>query len=282
MMRHIKIILLAGIAVALSVVMNGQQLFPELKGYRAVDEYPVYTPDDLWDYINGAADGYLALGFADLTIREYVRGKNKIKAEIYRFGNDSQAFGMYSMERSPGYDFIRAGVQGYSEQGLVHFYKDRYYVKLMTHSGSAKVNAKMRDLALLISGRIEGSNDFPALLKLFPAEGRLQDQETYLLESVLGHGFLRKAFRASYELDGDRFDIYLFSRDGEEEAALMAGSLAGDAFDASEEFFKYAFEDGYNGVLHMARRGSTMVIVSGLGFDKTPVAERYIASMLGE
>ncbi len=281
-MRYKKIVFLAWIAIALSAVMKGQQLFPEMKGYKAVDEYPVYTPDDLWNYINGAADSYLALGFMELNIREYVKGKNKIKAEIYTFGDDSQAFGMYSMERSPGYDFIDAGVQGYSEQGLVHFYKDRYYVKLMTHSASPRINAKMRELASLISGRIEGSNDFPVLLGLFPSEGRLQNQETYLLESVLGHGFLRGAFRASYEIDGDRFDIYLFSCEGEEEAALMAGSLAGDAFDASEEFFKYAFEDGYNGVLHMARRGSKMVIVSGLGFDKTPVAERYIASMLGD
>lgn len=262
--------------------MSGQQLFPELKGYKVIDDYPLYTPDDLWDYINGAADGYLALGFTDLNIREYVKGKNKIKAEIYRFGDDSQAFGMYSMERSPGYSFIRAGVQGYAEQGLVHFYKDRYYVKLMTHSGSAKVNTKMRELATLISGLIEGSSDFPAVLDLFPAEGRLQNQETYLLESVLGHGFLRGAFRASYELDGDRFEIYLFLCDGEEEAAVMAGSLAGDAFDASEEFFKYTFEDGYNGVLHLARRGSKMVIVSGLGFDKTPVAEQYISSMMAD
>ncbi len=280
-MKYKKFVLLAGIAIALSAVMTGQQHFPEMKGYRVIDEYPVYTPDDLWDYINGAADGYLALGFTELNIREYVRGKNKIKAEIYSFGDDSQAFGMYSMERSPGYDFISVGVQGYGEQGLVHFYKDRYYVKLMTHSGSSKVNAQMRELASLISGRMEGSSDFPALLGLFPSEGRLANQETYLLESVLGHGFLRGAFRASYELDGDRFDIYLFSCEGEEEAALMAGSLAGNAFDATEEFFKYAFEDGYNGVLHMARRGSKMVIVSGLGFDKTPLAERYIASMLG-
>jgi hypothetical protein len=281
-MRYRKFILLAGIALALSAVTSGQQLFPAMKGYRVIDEYPVYTPDDLWDYINGAADGYLALGFKELQIREYVKGKKKIKAEIYRFGNDSRAFGMYSMERSPGYDFIKAGVQGYSEQGLVHFYKDRYYVKLMTHSGSAKVNEKMRELALLISGRIEGSSDFPALLGLFPSGGRLMNQETYLLESVLGHGFLRGAFRASYELEGDRFDIYLFSCEDEKDAALMAASLAGDAFDASEEFFKYAFEDGYNGVLHMARRGNKMVIVSGLGFDKTPVAERYIASMLAD
>jgi len=280
-MSYRKFILLAVMVIALSVVMKGQQLFPEMKGYKAVDDYPVYTPDDLWDYINGAADGYLALGFTELNIREYVKGKSKIKAEIYSFGDDAQAFGMYSMERSPGYDFIRIGVQGYSEQGLVHFYKDRYYVKLMTHSGSPKVNAKMRELASLISGRIGGGSDFPALLGLFPSEGRLQNQETYLLESVLGHGFLRGAFRASYELDGDRFDIYLFSCEGEKEAASMAGSLAGDAFDATEEFFKYAFEDGYNGVLHMARRGSRMVIVSGLEFEKTPVAERYIASMLG-
>lgn len=280
-MRYRKFILLALMVIGLSSVLRGQQLFPDMKGYKAVDEYPVYTPNDLWDYINGAADGYLALGFTELNIREYVKGKNKIKAEIYSFGDDSQAFGMYSMERSPGYDFIRAGVQGYSEQGLVHFYKDRYYVKLMTHSGSPRVNAQMRELASLISGRIEGSSDFPALLGLFPSEGRLANQETYLLESVLGHGFLRRAFRASYELDGDRFDIYLFSCEGEEEAAQMAGSLAGDTFDATEEFFKYAFEDGYNGVLHMARRGSKMVIISGLGFDKTPLAERYIATMLG-
>ena len=281
-MRNVRILIMAGIAIALSAMVNAQQLFPEMKGYKTFDEYPVYTPEDLWDYINGAADGYLALGFTDLQIREYVRGKSKIKAEIYRFGDDSQAFGMYSMERSPGYYFIKVGVQGYSEQGLVHFYKDRYYVKLMTHSGSEKVNSRMRELASLISGRIEGSSDFPALLGLFPAEGRLDNEETYLLESVLGHGFLRGAFRSTYELDGDRFDVYLFSCQEDNDAVLMAGSLAGDAFDASEEFFKYAFEDGYNGVLHMARRGSKMVIISGLGFDKTTVAERYIASLLGD
>lgn len=281
-MRNVRILIMAGIAIALSAMVNAQQLFPEMKGYKTFDEYPVYTPEDLWDYINGAADGYLALGFTDLQIREYVRGKSKIKAEIYRFGDDSQAFGMYSMERSPGYYFIKVGVQGYSEQGLVHFYKDRYYVKLMTHSGSEKVNSRMRELASLISGRIEGSSDFPALLGLFPAEGRLDNEETYLLESVLGHGFLRGAFRSTYELDGDRFDVYLFSCQEDNDAVLMAGSLAGDAFDASEEFFKYAFEDGYNGVLHMARRGSKMVIISGLGFDKTTIAERYIASLLGD
>lgn len=268
------------LGVSLSGIL-GQQLFPELKGYKISSDYPVYTPDDLWNYINGAADAYLMLGFAELNIREYVKGRNSIKAEIYRFGDDSQAFGIYSMERSPGYRFISVGVQGYNEEGAVHFYRDRYYVKIMSHSASSKVNDAMLNIAGLISSNIGGSVEFPSLLRLFPSEGLLKNQETYLLESVLGHEFLRGAFRASYEVGGDRFDIYLFNCNNPADAAAMSASLAGDAFSAEEEIFKYAFEDGFNGVLHMARKGGMLIIVSGLPFDKTPLAERYINIMLG-
>ncbi len=266
--------------IAASAYISGQQLFPELKKYRSSSNYPVYTADDLWDYINGAADAYLALGFIDLNIKEYVRGKKTIKAEIYRFGDDARAFGIYSMERSPGYNFIPVGVQGYNEEGVVHFYKDRYYIKIMSHDRSMRVNDAMLELAGGISSAIEGSNKFPALLELFPGEGLLQNQETYLLESILGHGFLSRAFRASYEVDGDRFDIYLFDRDDPAEAEGMAVRLAGEAYSQDEEVFKYAFEDGFNGVLHLATKGGRMIVVSGLGMEKTALAERYITMML--
>jgi len=279
-MRSVKILLITAFLIAFSCVTSAQGLFPVLKGYKSVSDYPVYVPDDLWDYINGAADAYLALGFIDLNITEYTKGRNTIKAEIYRFGDDAMAFGMYSMERSPGYNFIQTGVQGYNEEGVVHFYKDRYYVKIMTHSGSVKVNEKMKELAGLIAGRIEGKNEFPSLLKLFPAEGLLKNQETYLLESVLGHEFLRGAFRASYEVAGDSFEIYLFNCKDGEEASAMAARLAGDAYTPGEEIFKYAFEDGYNGVLHITRQGGRLIVVSGLAFDKTALAERYIELML--
>lgn len=280
-MKFPKPVLLIAILIASSVNLAGQNLFPELKGYKPVSDYPVYTPDDLWDYINGAADAYLALGFIDLNITEYVKGKNRIKAEIYRFSDDAEAFGIYSMERSPGYRFIQVGVQGYNEEGIVHFYKDRYYIKVMSQSPSVKVNDRMKELAGLIAERIGGKNEFPELLKIFPAEGLLKNQETYLLESILGHEYLSDAFRASYEVEEKRFDIYLFRCSDGAEAAEMAGRLAGDAFVPGDDVFKYAFEDGFNGVLHMAQKGERLIVVSGLGFENTPLAERYIAQMLG-
>jgi hypothetical protein len=266
--------------LSLTCLYGQEGLFPTLKGYKAVNEYPVYTPDDLWNYIDGAADAYLALGFLDLNITEYKKGKKAIKAEIYRFGDDAMAFGMYSLERSPGYDFIQVGVQGYNEDGVVFFYKDRYYIKIMTQSESKKVNESMKELAGLIAARIDGKNEFPALLKLFPSEGLVRNQETYILESVLGHEFLRGAFRASYEVDNDRFDVYLFNCKSSEEASAMAARLAGDAYTPGDDIFKYVFEDGFNGMLHMAQQRERIVIVSGLGTDKTPLADRFINSLL--
>lgn len=276
-----RILSIVALLIASIAAVQGQGLFPEMKGYRMNSDYPVYTPDDLWNYINGAADAYLQLGFLDLNIREYVKGRNSIKAEIYRFGDDSRAFGIYSMERSPGYNFINAGVQGYNEEGAVHFYRGCYYVKVMSHSSSSKVNSAMINLAGLISSNIGGSGEFPKLLRLFPSEGLLKNQETYLLENVLGHEFLRGAFRVSYEVKGDRFDMYLFNCEDPDDAAAMAAGLAGEAWSPDEEVFKYAFEDGFNGVLHMARQGGRLVLVTGLPFDKTLLAERYITMMLG-
>jgi hypothetical protein len=264
-----------------ATMVSGQQtLFPQMKGYKTVSDYPVYTPDDLWDYINGGADAYLALGFIDLNITEYVKGKSTIKAEIYSFGNDAEAFGIYALERSPSYTFLKTGVQGYAEEGVFNFYKGRYYIKIMTHSQSRKTGETMNELAEMIAGTLEGNNDFPSLLKLFPSEGLIANQETYILNDVLGHEFLSGAFRASYEVDNDRFEIYLIEGTEIGEVQEMTAKLTGDAFTPGEDTFKYIFEDGFNGLLFLALQGERLIIISGLESSKASLADRYIAAML--
>ncbi len=277
-MKHVTIFFF--LVFAFTALRGQQEMFPPLKGYKQISDYPVYTPEDLWDYINGAADAYLALGFRDLNINEYRKGKQSLKAEIYSFGDEATAFGIYSLERSPSYKFIKLGVQGYSEEGVVNFFKGSYYVKIMTHSGSKKADEAMMTLAEMIAERIEGGTDFPPLLKLYPAEGLIANQETYIMEGVLGHDFLHDSFRASYEVDNDRFDIYLFNSKGKQEISDMAQRLAGDAFNAGEESFKYVFDDGFNGLLFMALQGDRLIIISGLDREKAALADRYITLML--
>ena len=72
---------------------------PELKGFKKTNSYPVYLPDNLWDFNNWAAYTYIAYGFINLHVAEYKKGKNVIKLEIYRHADNIMAFGIYSTER---------------------------------------------------------------------------------------------------------------------------------------------------------------------------------------
>ena len=107
---------------------------PDLKGYKKTTNYPVYLPGNLWDYIDGAADIYLAYGFIDLHVAEYKKGKNVIKIEIYKQADQTMAFGIYSTERSPSFRFLNLGSQGYTADGAINFFKGNYYVKIRTYS----------------------------------------------------------------------------------------------------------------------------------------------------
>ena len=56
---------------------------------------------------------------------------------------------------------------------------------------------------------LTGEAVMPAILLQFPAEGRKVNEETYINESVLGHSFLNKAFKAAYQVGSDEFAIYI-------------------------------------------------------------------------
>ncbi len=131
---------MAGLCLALfSFSSFAQEItFPELQGFKKISDYPVYLPENLWDFIDGAADTYLALGFVDLHVAEYKKGKEVIKLEIYRHSDHTMAFGIYASERSSSYQFINIGSQGYFVDGVLNFFKGSYYVKIRTNSEKPK------------------------------------------------------------------------------------------------------------------------------------------------
>ena len=97
-------------------------LFPEMPGWKKPDAIQVFIPDNLYDYINGAADLYLTYDFKELQVAEYVRDdKASVIIEIYRHGSPTNAFGIYSQERLTNADFLDIGSQGYYEEKVLNF-----------------------------------------------------------------------------------------------------------------------------------------------------------------
>ena len=195
--------------------------FPELDGWEIKQEYPVYNPGTLWDYINGAADSYLSYDFKELYIAEYIKGDVSFKVEIFNHATPLDAFGIYSTERSPGFRFIDIGIQGYREESLIHLLADKYYIKVRTHETSGEVEDAMMSIANSVVVSIAGVDHFPETLAMFPDKGKKPATEIYSAENFLGHGFLGSAFTADYSRDDKNFKLFIIVRENKEDCLKL-------------------------------------------------------------
>lgn len=254
---------------------------PQLTGFKQKSDYPVYKPENLWDFINGAADAYLALGFVDLHVTEYKKGKEEIKLEIYRHDNHTDAFGIYASERSPSFQFRDIGAQGYIAGGAINFFKGNYYVKIRTYSKKEKTLQAASTLAVKTAEMLPGETGMPAPLSMFPDEGKKKNTESYINESVLGHSFLNKAFKAEYELGSNKFSIFIFNLSRGEVAKAAETYLKTAGMDFSDTGSgKYLINDGYNGTVFIAWKDEILVLISGLSKDQADIADRYTSEIL--
>ena len=276
-------IFITGAICLVTLLLNAQELvFPPLKGYRIKTDYPVYVRENLWDFINGAADNYLAYGFIDLHVAEYKKGKAVIKVEIYRHSDPVMAFGIYSTERSPSFRFVNLGSQGYIADGAINFFKGSYYVKVKTYSGKEKVLQSEETLATRIASMLPGEAAMPAMLAEFPAQGLKINEETFINESILGHSFLNKGFKAPYQIGNDAFNIYILEADTADEikktAETYIASTGISPVETSDS--RFVITDGYNGTIFLAWKDRKLVIISGLAKDQSEVADMYTSGIL--
>jgi hypothetical protein len=274
--------------LALLLILFSGSLFaqdinmPELKGYKKTANYPVFVPENLWDFIDGAADTYLAYGFIDLHVAEYKKGKDVIKLEIYRFSDNTMAFGIYSSERSSTFRFTNLGTQGYIIDGVINFFKGNYYVKIRTYSKKESTLKSVELLARNVADMLTGGSEMPSALSLFPENGKKKNEEAYINESVLGHKFLDKAFKAIYESDNDNFSIFIMEKGKLEEALKTVNAyLASAGIEPAEaESGRIMLKDGYNGTIFLSWKESRIVIISGLSKDQSDIADRYTSGIL--
>jgi hypothetical protein len=278
-----KKLLFATLLVIASFSLFAQDInMPDLKGFKKTTNYPVYTPDNLWDFINGAADTYLAYGFVDLHVAEYKKGKNVIKLEIYRQNNNTMAFGIYSAERSPSFRFLNLGSQGYVTGYAINFFKGSFYVKIRTYSKNENTMNSAQSLALKVADQLTGGSEMPQAITLFPPAGKKLNEETYINENVLGHKFLSKAFKANYERDNDKFSIFILENSNSEELMKTVDTFLSSTGtqELDPNTTRYVIKDGYNGTIFLAWKENRIVLISGLSADQSDIADMYTSEIL--
>ncbi|MBN2482195.1 MAG: hypothetical protein JXB19_10665 [Bacteroidales bacterium] len=252
--------------------------FPEVDGWT-MDEYErIYHSGDLWELINGAAEGFLNYGFESLHLAEYTRNDEIIRVEIYSQGSTENAYGMYSAERMPDYRQVKIGAQGYSSEGIVNFFTGPYYVKIMAVGLANVEESKIFEMAVLVDKHLDQPSRMPAVLSLLPEEGREYLSDQYIATNFMGYGFLHSAFTARYNKNGS-FQLFIIRSSTEEIRKMLdlyKEMLTEERVHQKDDL--YILNDTYNGTVFLAEKDEYLIGI--LDTEEEHTAVEYINAVI--
>ncbi len=193
----------------------------ELGGWEMVTEPETFGPENLWDYINGQAESYLAYGFVRVDTAEYSResAPPAVVVEIYRMASPEDAFGIFAAERSPEDRRIEIGTGAYLGPNVLNFWQGKNYIKLTSFEEGAGIEDALSALAREISAWApEGVGELE-IFSFFPEDGKKEFSERYISQSFLGQDYLDRVYRVDYERgEGGAFQLFLIRFDSHEDA----------------------------------------------------------------
>ena len=250
-----------------------------MPGWRQQGPSRAYGPDNLFDYKDGAAEGYLLYGFARLTGITCESGDDTIVIDISEMGSYELAYGMFAATRDPNGPAEKIGMGGQVLPQRASFSKDKYYVELVAVSERDRATA-LRAFATAIEKTIAGRSDPPEAIAWFPAEELVPRSVRLVPESVLGLRLLRRGYVAEYSF-GAAFLVPEATPQAARELwnQLKARFHAATPANLAEESFFAT--DKYLGNMLVFRKGRYLAGFSHLkkGFDASPAATRLLKNL---
>ena len=177
--------------------------FPKLAGWRPLGEVKTYSPDNLWEYINGAADQFIDYGFQNLVSRELSNDSLVVSVDIYIMGADIAAYGIFETESRYITSRQLIGAEAVitpPSQALM--YKSTFYVKICALEGQLTEHQGI-ELLHQLANQLPGENQPPKELELLPVENRLDGQIGFAMKGYLGLNELPNCLYADYQNSRD-------------------------------------------------------------------------------
>ena len=190
--------------------------FPDIKGWKPASEVLSYNPDNLYEYINGAADQFIAYGFQELVSCDLTSANLQVTVDIYDMGTRLNAFGMFRTESPRDQQAMAIGTEAYiSPPYQCLLLKENYYVKVNAYEGEI-TNDNGKPLLEALAKALPGEAGYPKELQFLPPAGKLPASESYARQAFLGLSELTNCVYAIYK-DGEKeFKYFVIILPGKE------------------------------------------------------------------
>jgi len=248
-----------------------------LSGWTQQGEARSFTGGNLFEYMDGNAEGYLLYHFVRMRGVNCQSGEDTLVFDVSEMENAEWAYGMFASNRDPRVPVEKIGTETQIVPRRAILVKDKYFVEI----GSSKEQADvLRQFVRATEKRIAGSSEPPEALTWFPQEKLVPGSVRMVPESVLGIGALKRGYVAEY----DTGKAFLVKETSPESAAEVMNKLrariGGTApVKVADEGFEAT--DKYLGRLCFFRKGRMIGGFTGLGggADATAITAKLAGSL---
>jgi hypothetical protein len=191
------------VAVSFLACSDGGSDFPEVEGWTLASEVLTYDADNLWEYINGAAELFVQYDVQTCRTADLSSGDLAVTVDLYDMGTPLNALGVFNQENpAGGMPLPGATVAAVSPPYQALLLKGATYAKVNAIEGEFS-EASGRELLEALARALPGQTTLPAELGLLPEEGKVTGSEGYQREGFLGLTELPGCVFAEYSGGGD-------------------------------------------------------------------------------
>jgi hypothetical protein len=168
-------------------------------GWEASGPVRQFTAENLYDYKDGGAEGYLIYGFARMSTIDCKSGADTLTIDVSEMNDADAAYGIFTTNRDPKLPIASIGMGGQIQPQSATFAKGNYYVEIVEVADNPEADhtATMQACVAMMQRRLEGRETAPEALQWFPKENL--DTVRLIPESVLGLRMLKRGYVAKYK-----------------------------------------------------------------------------------
>jgi hypothetical protein len=184
---------------------------PELKEFGPPESF---TPENLYDKIDGKAELYLSAGFVRLNCQRFALADAQdqwLEWFVYDMGAVPQAFSVFTVQRRSEGQPLDFTEYAYKTQNSLYFICGSNYVEAVASSVSEPLmNAMLAAAKRFIATSAPGSARLPGL-ELLPAENQVPESQTLQSADVFGFDQFKNVYTAEYTVGDARVLAFVTS-----------------------------------------------------------------------
>lgn len=238
--------------MALSLNQFYELLPKEFEGWKKAEKPVIYTKDTLYDYIDGGAELYIAYKFKELLAVKYEKGEDaEIVVDFFDMGNSYDAFGIFSHGREEENEDLGQGAEYTS--GLLTFWKDRYYVSILSYPESEEKKQIILKLGRMLAEAIDGIGEIPPLVSAVPQKNLILESIRYFHHPVVLNSLYYIADENILQMDDDVQAVLATYKVGESTFYLLLCQYPDEqrAQRANESFLTHYLPDAEEGMAEL-------------------------------